>query len=104
MAIKNVFQDTSALKEKIKNLSVADVQAMQSAIDADEVLLVDLREIQSVRISSAADRNEGVIAVEAHFLSLRIFRIYGDTFRSSFKPGDFGIQMEFHPKTLQAAL
>ena len=48
MAIKNVFKDTSALKEKIKNLSVDDVQAMQSAIEADEVLLVDLREIQEV--------------------------------------------------------
>ena len=48
MAIKNVFKDTSALKEKIKNLSVDDVQAMQSAIEADEVLLVDLREIQEL--------------------------------------------------------
>ena len=48
MAIKNVFKDTSALKEKIKNLSVDDVQAMQTAIEADEVLLVDLREIQEL--------------------------------------------------------
>ena len=48
MAIKNVFKDTSALKERIKNLSVDDVQAMQSAIEADEVLLVDLREIQEL--------------------------------------------------------
>ena len=48
MAIKNVFKDTSTLKEKIKNLSVDDLQTMQSAIEADEVLLVDLREIQEL--------------------------------------------------------
>ena len=48
MAIKNVFKDTTALKERIKNLSVEDVQSMQSAIAADEVLLVDLREIQEL--------------------------------------------------------
>ena len=48
MAIKNVFKDTSSLKEKIKNLSVEDLQAMKSAIEADEVLLVDLREIQEL--------------------------------------------------------
>lgn len=48
MAIKNVFKDTSALKANIKNLSVQDVQSMASAIAADEVLLVDLREIQEV--------------------------------------------------------
>ena len=48
MAIKNVFQDTTALKERIKNLSVEDVQEMQSAIEQDEVLLVDIREIQEL--------------------------------------------------------
>ncbi len=48
MAIKNVFADTNALKDKISNLSVDDVQAMAAGIESDDVLLVDLREIQEV--------------------------------------------------------
>ena len=48
MAIKNVFADTNALKDKISNLSVDDVQAMAERIESDDVLLVDLREIQEV--------------------------------------------------------
>ena len=48
MAIKNVFQETQALKAQIENLSVEDLQAeMQSVADGD-TLLVDLREIQEV--------------------------------------------------------
>lgn len=48
MPIKSVLADTNALKEHLKNLSVDDVRAMQAAITAGEVLLVDLREIQEV--------------------------------------------------------
>ncbi len=46
MAIKNVFEETSALKARIENLSVDDLQA-EMAAGADP-LLVDLREIQEV--------------------------------------------------------
>ena len=48
MAIKNVFAETEALKADIRNLSVEELAAMQGAVDADEVLLIDLREIQEV--------------------------------------------------------
>ena len=46
MAIKNVFADTTALKAKIENLSVDELQQEMTA-NAD-LLLVDLREIQEV--------------------------------------------------------
>ena len=46
MAIKNIFEETNALKEKIENLSVEALQAEQAG-DA-EVLVIDLREIQEV--------------------------------------------------------
>ncbi len=46
MAIKNVFEDTKALKVNIQNLSVDDlVSEMKSDPD---LLLIDLREIQEV--------------------------------------------------------
>ncbi len=46
MPIKNVFEETTALKEKIENLSVDALQRELS--DNEELLLVDLREIQEV--------------------------------------------------------
>lgn len=46
MAIKNVFAETEALKAKIENLSVADLQAEQAT--GDDLLVIDLREIQEV--------------------------------------------------------
>lgn len=46
MAIKNVFEETNALKASIENLSVEQLQAEQAA--GDEVLVLDLREIQEV--------------------------------------------------------
>ena len=48
MAIKNVFADTIALKERIKNMSVDELQACMSSVESGETLLVDLREIQEV--------------------------------------------------------
>ena len=48
MAIKNVFAETEALKADIKNMSVDELAALQTAVENDEVLLVDLREIQEV--------------------------------------------------------
>ncbi len=46
MAIKNVFEETNALKARIENLSVDDLKAEISA--GDDPLLIDLREIQEV--------------------------------------------------------
>ena len=46
MAIKNVFEETNALKARIENVSVDDLQAEIAA--GGDVLLVDLREIQEV--------------------------------------------------------
>ena len=48
MAIKNIFAETEALKADIKNMSVDELAALQAAVENDEVLLVDLREIQEV--------------------------------------------------------
>lgn len=46
MAIKNVFEETVALKATIENLSVDD---LQREMDSNpELLLIDLREIQEV--------------------------------------------------------
>lgn len=46
MAIKNVFEETKALKAKIENLSVDDLQSELAA--NSELLLIDVREIQEV--------------------------------------------------------
>jgi rhodanese-related sulfurtransferase len=46
MAIKNVFEETTALKAQIENLSVDELQAEQAG-DKD-VLVLDLRELQEV--------------------------------------------------------
>jgi len=46
MAIKNVFEETNALKANIENLSVEELQAEQAA--GDDMLVIDLREIQEV--------------------------------------------------------
>lgn len=48
MAIKNIFAETTALKEKITNLSVEDLQGLMPSVESGETLLVDLREIQEV--------------------------------------------------------
>lgn len=48
MAIKNIFAETTALKEKITNLSVAELQGLMPSVESGETLLVDLREIQEV--------------------------------------------------------
>ena len=46
MAIKNVFEETTALKAKIENLSVDE---LRQEMDANpDLLLIDLREIQEV--------------------------------------------------------
>ena len=50
MPIKNVFAETTALKQQIENVSVTELQALlrtQGQAD-DELLLIDLREIQEV--------------------------------------------------------
>ncbi len=46
MAIKNVFEETSALKAQIENLTVAQLQ--QEMRGNPDLLLIDLREIQEV--------------------------------------------------------
>jgi len=46
MAIKNVFEETTALKAQIENLSVDELQAEQA--EGKDVLVLDLREIQEV--------------------------------------------------------
>jgi rhodanese-related sulfurtransferase len=46
MAIKNVFEETTALKAQIENLSVDELQ--RELDDDGALLLVDLREIQEV--------------------------------------------------------
>ncbi len=46
MPIKNVFEETTRLKTKIENLSIADLQKEQA--DNPQLLVVDLREIQEV--------------------------------------------------------
>lgn len=46
MPIKNVFEETTALKADIENLSVAQLQ--QEMAENDELLVIDLREIQEV--------------------------------------------------------
>ena len=48
MAIKNVLAEITALKERIKNMSVDELQACMSSVESGETLLVDLREIQEV--------------------------------------------------------
>ena len=48
MAIKNVFAETTALKEKIKNLSVEDLEELMPSVADGNTLLVDLREIQEL--------------------------------------------------------
>ena len=48
MAIKNVFAETTALKEKITNLSVDDLKDLMSSVAEGDTLLVDLREIQEL--------------------------------------------------------
>jgi rhodanese-related sulfurtransferase len=48
VAIKNVFAETTALKARIKNMSVDELQALMSSVASGETLLVDLREIQEV--------------------------------------------------------
>ena len=48
MAIKNVFAETTALKEKITNLSVEELAALMPAVETGDALLIDLREIQEV--------------------------------------------------------
>jgi len=46
MPIKNVFEETTALKADIENLSVAQLQ--KEMAENDELLVIDLREIQEV--------------------------------------------------------
>ncbi len=46
MPIKNVFEETSALKAKIENLSVDDLR--KEMAENDDLLVIDLREIQEV--------------------------------------------------------
>jgi rhodanese-related sulfurtransferase len=46
IAIKNVFEHTNALKAKIENLSVDELQSEMNS--NSELLLIDLREIQEV--------------------------------------------------------
>ena len=46
MAIKNVFEETTALKAGIENVSVDQLQA--ELVGSDELLVIDLREIQEV--------------------------------------------------------
>ncbi|NKB98524.1 MAG: rhodanese-like domain-containing protein [Pseudomonadales bacterium] len=48
MAIKNVFAETTALKERIKNMSVDELKSLMASVASGETLLVDLREIQEV--------------------------------------------------------
>lgn len=48
MAIKNVFEETQALKSQIENLSVKQLVEESDAVSAGETLLLDLREIQEV--------------------------------------------------------
>jgi rhodanese-related sulfurtransferase len=48
MPIKNVFEDTNALKSRITNVSVEDLKAEAAAIASGETLLIDLREIQEI--------------------------------------------------------
>ncbi len=48
MPIRNVFEDTNALKASITNLSVDELQAEAAAIASGQTLLIDLREIQEV--------------------------------------------------------
>ena len=48
MAIKNVFAETTALKERITNMSVDELQECMSSVASGETLLIDLREIQEV--------------------------------------------------------
>ena len=44
MAIKNVFAETTALKKRIKNMSVDELQACMSSVESGETLLVDIPE------------------------------------------------------------
>lgn len=46
MPIKNVFEETTALKADIENLSVEDLQ--KEMAQDDDLLVIDLREIQEV--------------------------------------------------------
>lgn len=46
MAIKNIFEETSALKANIENMSVESLQAEQAG--DEDILVIDLREIQEV--------------------------------------------------------
>lgn len=46
MPIKNVFAETTRLKEKIENVSVDQLQS--ELLDNDDLLVIDLREIQEV--------------------------------------------------------
>ena len=52
MAIKNVFEETTRLKEQIENLTVEALQAEQAGqggqAESADLLLLDLREIQEV--------------------------------------------------------
>ena len=48
MAIKNVFEETQALKAQIENMSVEQLVEESDAVSAGETLLLDLREIQEV--------------------------------------------------------
>jgi rhodanese-related sulfurtransferase len=48
MPIKNVFEETNALKSRITNVSVEDLKAEAEAIANGKTLLIDLREIQEV--------------------------------------------------------
>jgi rhodanese-related sulfurtransferase len=48
MAIKNVFEETQALKAQIENLSVEKLVEETDAVSAGDTLLLDLREIQEV--------------------------------------------------------
>lgn len=48
MAIKNVFEETQALKAQIENLSVEQLVEETDAVSAGDSLLLDLREIQEV--------------------------------------------------------
>ena len=46
MAIKNIFEETNALKANIENVAVEDLQKEMAA--GEDLLLIDLREIQEV--------------------------------------------------------
>ncbi|MFT7652098.1 MAG: rhodanese-related sulfurtransferase [Limisphaerales bacterium] len=48
VAIKNVFEETQALKAQIENLSVEQLVEETDAVSAGDSLLLDLREIQEV--------------------------------------------------------